>query len=104
MLMTLELCAAPQHACCVLFCAQTLSVPIGGRDMELEFEIPFRELGFSGVPHRTASNVMPTVNCLVGPRLQDLGSMLIPHNQQPSYAAVSAWQGFSTMAKVMQEY
>ena len=33
--------------------------------MELEFEIPFRELGFSGVPHRTASNVMPTVNCLV---------------------------------------
>ena len=37
--------------------------------MELEFEIPFRELGFSGVPHRTASNVMPTVNCLVRPPL-----------------------------------
>jgi len=36
--------------------------------MELEFEIPFRELGFSGVPHRTASNVMPTVNCLVRAR------------------------------------
>ena len=39
--------------------------------MELEFEIPFRELGFSGVPHRTASNVMPTVNCLVRPCPQD---------------------------------
>ena len=35
------------------------------RDLNLEFEIPFRELGFSGVPHRTTSFVMPTVNCLV---------------------------------------
>ena len=35
------------------------------RDMELEWEVPFRDLGFTGVPHRTASFVMPTVNCLV---------------------------------------
>ena len=34
-------------------------------DMELEFEVPFRELGFTGVPHRAASFVQPTVNCLV---------------------------------------
>jgi nucleosome binding factor SPN SPT16 subunit len=27
--------------------------------------VPFRDLGFTGVPHRTASFVMPTVNCLV---------------------------------------
>lgn len=52
--------------------------------MELEFEIPFRELGFSGVPHRTASNVMPTVNCLVGPYPQDLYiiSDKLQHSQQ----------------------
>jgi hypothetical protein len=35
------------------------------RDMELDFEIPFRELGFMGVPHRQTAFVMPTVNCLV---------------------------------------
>lgn len=34
-------------------------------DLSLEFEVPFRELGFHGVPHRTNSFIMPTVNCLV---------------------------------------
>jgi nucleosome binding factor SPN SPT16 subunit len=34
-------------------------------DLNLEFEIPFRELGFFGVPHRSTCFVMPTVNCLV---------------------------------------
>ncbi|KAK9903552.1 hypothetical protein WJX75_008667 [Coccomyxa subellipsoidea] len=34
-------------------------------DLGLEFEIPFRDLGFSGVPHRQTSFIMPTVNCLV---------------------------------------
>ena len=34
-------------------------------DLELEFEVPFRELGFTGVPHRSAAFVIPTVNCLV---------------------------------------
>ena len=31
----------------------------------MEFEIPFRELGFYGVPARSTSFIMPTVNCLV---------------------------------------
>jgi nucleosome binding factor SPN SPT16 subunit len=35
------------------------------RELNLEFEIPFRELGFFGVPHRATSFVLPTVNCLV---------------------------------------
>ena len=33
----------------------------------MEFESPFRELGFNGVPHRSTAFVMPTVNCLVRP-------------------------------------
>ena len=35
------------------------------RELNLEFEIPFRELGFFGVPHRATSFILPTVNCLV---------------------------------------
>ena len=27
----------------------------------MDFEIPFRELGFSGVPHRSTAFIMPTV-------------------------------------------
>ena len=43
-----------------------MSLPaIAHRDLELEWEVPFRDLGFTGVPFRTASFVMPTVNCLV---------------------------------------
>ncbi|KAL6771432.1 hypothetical protein ACKKBG_A26355 [Auxenochlorella protothecoides x Auxenochlorella symbiontica] len=34
-------------------------------DLNLEFEVPFRELGFDGVPARTTCFIMPTVNCLV---------------------------------------
>ena len=34
-------------------------------DLGLEFDIPFKELGFFGVPQRTTSLVLPTVNCLV---------------------------------------
>ena len=34
----------------------------------MEFEQPFRQLGFSGVPHRSTAFVMPTVNCLVRPQ------------------------------------
>lgn len=34
-------------------------------DLNLEFEVPFRELGFHGVPHRSTCFIMPTVNCLV---------------------------------------
>lgn len=35
------------------------------RDLNLEFEIPFRELGFHGVPHRQTGFLMPSVNALV---------------------------------------
>ena len=34
-------------------------------DLGLEFEVPYRELGFFGVPHRSTVFVMPTVHCLV---------------------------------------
>lgn len=34
-------------------------------DLGLEFDIPFRELGFSGTPARSSVFIMPTVNCLV---------------------------------------
>ena len=40
-------------------------LPWGCRDLQLEFEIPFRELGFYGVPHRQTGFIMPSVNCLV---------------------------------------
>jgi nucleosome binding factor SPN SPT16 subunit len=32
---------------------------------DLEFDIPYRELGFFGVPGRTSTFLMPTVHCLV---------------------------------------
>lgn len=32
---------------------------------DLEFDIPYRELGFPGVPGRTSNFLMPTVHCLV---------------------------------------
>lgn len=49
-------CAILNLGCPALWCC---------RDLNLEFEVPFRELGFHGVPHRTNSFIMPTVNCLV---------------------------------------
>ena len=45
-------------------------------DLNLEFEIPFRELGFYGVPHRSTAFVMPTVNCLV--ELSEMPFTVIP--------------------------
>eukprot|EP01018_Ginkgo_biloba_P030029 Gb_09795 [translate_table: standard] len=35
------------------------------KELELEFDIPFRELGFHGVPHKASAFIVPTVNCLV---------------------------------------
>ena len=43
----------------------SLTVMMSCSDLNLEFEIPFRELGFHGVPARSTSFIMPTVNCLV---------------------------------------
>ena len=45
-------------------------------DLNLEFEIPFRELGFHGVPSRSTAFVMPTVNCLV--ELTEMPFTVIP--------------------------
>ncbi len=50
-------------------CLSVVLRPIVGlvccSNLGLEFEIPFRDLGFFGVPHKTTSFIMPTVNCLV---------------------------------------
>ena len=35
------------------------------RDVSLEWDIPFRDLGFDGVPFKETSFVVPAVNCLV---------------------------------------
>lgn len=35
------------------------------RELNLEFEVPFRELGFHGVPHRETGFMMPSVHALV---------------------------------------
>ena len=32
---------------------------------DVEFDVPFRELGFHGVPHRETVLLQPTTNCLV---------------------------------------
>lgn len=32
---------------------------------EVEVDMPFRDLGFSGVPHRSNVQLLPTTNCLV---------------------------------------
>ena len=45
-------------------------------DLNLEFEIPFRELGFHGVPARSTSFIMPTVNCLI--ELTEMPFTVIP--------------------------
>lgn len=35
------------------------------KDLDLEFDVPFRELGFHGVPHKASAFIVPSVNCLV---------------------------------------
>ncbi|XP_071723196.1 FACT complex subunit SPT16-like [Rutidosis leptorrhynchoides] len=35
------------------------------KDLDLEFDVPLRELGFHGVPHKTNVYVVPTSSCLV---------------------------------------
>jgi nucleosome binding factor SPN SPT16 subunit len=46
---------------------------------ELEFDIPYRELGFSGVPHKSNVFLMPSVNCLVN--ISDQPSFVITLNE-----------------------
>ena len=40
------------------------SIQVGG-DEKLQFDIPFRDLGFDGVPHKSACFLMPTKGALV---------------------------------------
>ncbi len=53
------------------------------RDLDMDFEIPFRELGFSGVPHRSTAFIMPTVcsaactACHRSPYAQHAGQLLL---------------------------
>eukprot|EP00271_Cylindrocystis_brebissonii_P005149 TRINITY_DN17096_c0_g1_i1.p1 TRINITY_DN17096_c0_g1~~TRINITY_DN17096_c0_g1_i1.p1 ORF type:complete len:1151 (-),score=279.83 TRINITY_DN17096_c0_g1_i1:406-3858(-) len=35
------------------------------KDLDIEFDVPFRDLGFHGVPHKSSAFIVPTVNCLV---------------------------------------
>ncbi|CAM6087378.1 unnamed protein product [Calypogeia fissa] len=35
------------------------------RELDMEFDIPFRELGFHGVPNKSSAFIVPSVNCLV---------------------------------------
>ncbi len=46
-------------------CVSCLTLTAARASQELEFDIPFRELAFPGVPYKTSSLVLPTVNCLV---------------------------------------
>lgn len=45
--------------------AKRISDAAQSQQYELEVDVPFRELGFSGVPHRTNVLLMPTTECLV---------------------------------------
>eukprot|EP00210_Caulerpa_lentillifera_P002529 g2426.t1 len=45
-------------------------------DLKLEFDSPFRELGFYGVPYRSNVFMMPTVNCLV--ELTEIPPTVVP--------------------------
>lgn len=65
--------------CALFHNARIFSVLIASlacSDLNLEFEIPFRELGFHGVPARSTSFIMPTVNCLV--ELTEMPFTVIP--------------------------
>lgn len=45
--------------------AKRVSDAAQAQQYELEVDVPFRELGFNGVPHRTNVLLMPTTDCLV---------------------------------------
>jgi nucleosome binding factor SPN SPT16 subunit len=45
--------------------AKRIEAAATSQSYELEVDMPFRELGFSGVPHRSNVLLLPTTNCLV---------------------------------------
>lgn len=46
------------------FCNKVLAVA-KKNNYTLEFDLPYRDLGFNGNPHREMVHIMPTLNCLV---------------------------------------
>lgn len=58
---------------------------------ELEFDIPYRELGFSGVPNKSNVFLMPSVNCLVNvsdqpPFVISLNEIEVAHLERVQFA------------------
>ncbi len=45
--------------------AQKIATAAGSQNFDFEVDIPFRELGFFGVPFRTSVLLQPTTECLV---------------------------------------
>ena len=45
--------------------ARRIETAAQGNQYELEVDMPFRELGFSGVPFRSNVLLLPTTNCLI---------------------------------------
>lgn len=35
--------------------------------LDLEFDVPFNQFAFTGVPFKTSAKIIPCVNCLVSP-------------------------------------
>lgn len=59
--------------------AQRISEVAETQNFEFEVDIPFRELGFSGVPFRTSVLLQPTTDCLV--HLTELPFLVITLNE-----------------------
>jgi nucleosome binding factor SPN SPT16 subunit len=59
--------------------AQRISEVAETQNFEFEVDIPFRELGFNGVPFRTSVLLQPTTDCLV--HLTELPFLVITLNE-----------------------
>jgi len=47
------------------FCKKVASVAKRNGYVNFEFDVPYRDLGFTGNPHKEMVTIMPTLNCLV---------------------------------------
>ncbi|OWZ71873.1 FACT complex subunit SPT16 [Cryptococcus neoformans] len=45
--------------------ARRIETAAQAQQFELEVDVPFRELGFNGVPHKSIVALLPTTNCLI---------------------------------------
>ena len=66
----------------------------------MDFEIPFRELGFSGVPHRSTAFIMPTVRASCAPRKHQASGVGASH-QQPTVLHVVSPKGASLVVPII---